>query len=187
MPEVNLEMLTAPFPPEALEQRAGGNGRSFTYIKTHAVINRLNRACHYQWDWRIIEQHMEADLLVCRGELTIPGLGTKAAVGVQEIRPGGGADLYKGASSDAMKKAATMFGVGIELYGPDVEAADYQPRQQASRGPVTTPSSRFTDSGQPNSRIADSYGPRPAYAPARAPRQTANIEANMDENPFHAQ
>ena len=187
MPEVNLEMLTAPFPPEALEQREGGNGRSFTYIKTHAVINRLNRACHYQWDWRIIEQHMEADLLVCRGELTIPGLGTKAAVGVQEIRPGGGADLYKGASSDAMKKAATMFGVGIELYGPDVEDADYQPRQQASRGPVTTPSSRFTDSGQPNSRIADSYGPRPAYAPARAPRQTANIEANMDENPFHDQ
>ena len=187
MPEVDIAALTASFPPEALEQREGGNGRSFTYIKTHAVINRLNRACHYQWDWRIIEQHMEADLLVCRGELTIPGLGTKAAVGVQEIRPGGGADLYKGASSDAMKKAATMFGVGIELYGPDVEAADYQPRQQASRGPVTTPSSRFTDSGQPNSRIADSYGPRPAYAPARAPRQAANIEANMDENPFHAQ
>ena len=187
MPEVDIAELTKPFPPEALEQREGGRGKFFTYIKTHAVINRLNRACHYQWDWRIIEQHMEADLLVCRGELTIPGLGTKAAVGVQEIRPGGGADLYKGASSDAMKKAATMFGVGIELYGPDVEAADYQPRQQASRGPVTTPSSRFTDSGQPNSRIADSYGPRPAYAPARAPRQTANIEANMDENPFHAQ
>ena len=187
MPEVDIAELTAPFGPDALETRDGPSGRFFTYIKTHAVINRLNRACHYQWDWRIIEQHMETDLLVCRGELTIPGLGTKAAVGVQEIRPGGGADLYKGASSDAMKKAATMFGVGIELYGPDVEAADYQPRQQASRGPVTTPSSRFTDSGQPNSRIADSYGPRPAYAPARAPRQTANIEANMDENPFHAQ
>ena len=51
---------------------------------------------------------------------------------------------------------------------------------KVSRGPVTTPSSRFTDSGQSGNRIADV--PRQA-----ALRPVANIEANMDENPFHAQ
>ena len=181
MPEVDIAELTKPFPPEALEKREGGRGKFFTYLKTHAVINRLNRACRYQWDWRIIDQHMEADVLVCRGELTIPGLGTKAGVGVQEIRPGGGVDLMKGASSDAMKKAATMFGVGIELYGDDVEDPDYAPRPyrappQAGRAPVTTPSARFTDNRAADNRTTDS---RPAYAPRpQAPRPAASIEAD---------
>ena len=75
---------------------------------------------------------------------------------------------------------------------------------KVNRGPVTTPSARFTDSGQPNSRLADSrttdsrtadsrttdsraaYATRPAL-PRPAANSGANIEANMDENPFHAQ
>jgi len=62
--------------------------------------------------------------------------------------------------------------------------------QKASRAPVTTSSARFTDSGQTNSRVADSRttDSRTAYATRPAPpRPAANIEANMDENPFHAQ
>jgi hypothetical protein len=40
--------------------------------------------------------------------------------------------LYKGAISDAIKKAATLFGVGLDLYGPDYEAGeiDDQPVSQ---------------------------------------------------------
>ena len=160
MAEVDIAALTAPFGPEALETRAGPSGRSFTYVATHAVINRLNRACSYCWDFRITDQHFEGDTLVCRGELTIPGLGTRAQVGVQKIAPNGGEDLLKGAASDCLKKCASLFGVGIELYGPDTESPDYTPRPmqgrpQASRAPVTTPSSRFTASGQTNSRVAD--------------------------------
>ena len=45
---------------------------------------------------------------------------------------------------------------------------------KVNRGPVTTPSSRFTDSGQSGNRIAD------------VPRQAAlRPVADMDENPFH--
>ena len=172
MTEVDIRALTAPFGPDALEVRQGGGGRSFTYITTHAVINRLNRACKYQWDFRITDQHFEGDILVCRGELTIPGLGTRAQVGVQKVAANGGEDLLKGAASDCLKKCASLFGVGIQLYGPDTESPDYTPRQtQASRAPVTTPSARFTDN-----RTTDS---RPAYAPRpQAPRPAASIEAD---------
>ena len=38
--------------------------------------------------------------------------------------------MRKGAVSDALKKAATLFGVGLELYGPDYEAAP-DPRKAA--------------------------------------------------------
>ena len=130
---IDLDELTKPFGPEALAQREGGSGKFFTYIKTHAVINRLNRACSYQWDFRIIEQHFEGPILVCRGELTIPGLGTRAQVGVQKVSPNGGEDLLKGAASDCLKKCASLFGVGIELYGDDVEADDYTPPARQAR------------------------------------------------------
>ncbi len=36
----------------------------------------------------------------------------------------GGEDMVKGAASDCLKKCATLFGVGIELYGPDIESSD---------------------------------------------------------------
>ena len=153
--QVDIAELTKPFPPEALEQRAGANGKMLTYIKTHAVINRLNRACQYRWDWRIIEQHKEGELLICRGELTIPGLGTKAAVGVQEIRPNGGVDLWKGASSDALKKSATLFGVGIELYGEDIEDPDREARpspQPRPPQPAPRPAYQSGSQGQSGNR-----------------------------------
>lgn len=124
MSEIDLNELTKPFPPEALEQRKGAGGRSFTYVSTPAVIRRLNRACGNRWDWRVLGHEWRENLLICWGELTIPGLGTRTGYGVQQINAGGGEDLIKGASSDAMKKAATLFGVGLELYGADIEAGE---------------------------------------------------------------
>ncbi len=43
-------------------------------------------------------------------------------MGVQKVSERGGEDLVKGAITDAMKKAATLFGVALELYGPDYGA-----------------------------------------------------------------
>lgn len=118
---VDLEHLQRPFPREAVKQRKGGGGRMYDYIPTHLVIHRLNDATGHNWDWRIVNLERHGDLLMCYGELTIPGHGTRTGIGVQQVSPGGGEDLAKGVSSDALKKAATLFGVALELYGPDVE------------------------------------------------------------------
>jgi hypothetical protein len=67
--------------------------------------------------------------------LTIPGLGTREHIGVQAVEERGGEDLVKGAITDALKKAATLFGVGLELYGPDYEAGevnDAPPRNRST-------------------------------------------------------
>jgi hypothetical protein len=170
MEYIDIDALTAPFPPEALEKREGGSGKFFTYIKTHAVINRLNHACGYQWDFRIIEQHFEAQVLICRGELTIPGLGTRAQVGVQKISPNGGEDLLKGAASDCLKKCATLFGVGIELYGDDVEAEGYVPdRRPATQRPA------YNGNDRSPQRPAQNAAPRP-QTPANAPSDAGEIK-----------
>lgn len=120
-----INQLTAalgkPFPKSAIKQRKGGGGM-YDYVETETVIRRLND-CTPEWSFRIVQFESKGDLFLAVGELTIPGLGTRSGIGVQVVKPNSGEDLTKGAGSDALKKAATLFGVALELYGPDLEAA----------------------------------------------------------------
>lgn len=118
-----LKALGEPFPKTAVKQREGARGRRFDYIETHTCIHRLNSAAG-AWDFRILNAEFRADLLIVQGELTIPGLGTRSGFGVQQVAPGSGEDLVKGAASDCLKKCATLFGVALELYGPDYESGE---------------------------------------------------------------
>lgn len=51
---------------------------------------------------------------VVTGELTVPEIGTRQAIGVQALDEGSGEDLLKGAGSDSLKKCNSLFGVSIE-------------------------------------------------------------------------
>ncbi len=126
-----LAALSEKFPKAAIKQREGARGKQLDYLETHTVIHRLNSAAK-TWDWKLTQLQQQGDLLIAIGELTIPGLGTRTGIGVQKVSERGGEDLVKGASSDAMKKAATLFGVGLELYGPDYGAAAQAPAKQAT-------------------------------------------------------
>lgn len=121
--DVNLELLTAPFPSAAIKQRTVGGGRSLSYVEGHTVIHRLNSATNFTWDLRILDitSMLIGNQTVLRAHvrITIPGLGSREHIGVQSIADRAGEDLVKGAVTDAIKKAATLFGVGLELYGPD--------------------------------------------------------------------
>jgi hypothetical protein len=159
----DLDKLTAAFPRAAIKQRAV-QGRQFDYVEGHTVIHRLNDATENQWsmeiksistidikeDWKQVTAHVA---------LTIPGLGTREHIGIQDVHVKG-PDLVKGAITDALKKAATLFGVGLELYGPDYEngefAAPQRPNPPAAerrtndaRAPVNAPrDAGFAPQGQ---------------------------------------
>jgi len=145
---VNLNELTKAFPKDALQTRQGGGGKALTYIATHSVIHRLNDATDNRWDFRLTRFELIGDTYVAIGELTIPGLGTRTGIGVQKVAERSGEDLVKGCASDALKKAATCFGVGLELYGPDYEDEDFvpangrqPPKQPTPLRPATTATS----------------------------------------------
>lgn len=118
---IDLERLVAPFPKEAHQTRQGGGGKALTYLATHSVIHRLNDATVNRWDFRLTRFELIGDTYVAIGELSIPGLGTRTGIGVQKVAERSGEDLIKGVASDCLKKCATLFGVGLELYGPDYE------------------------------------------------------------------
>lgn len=129
-PHTILEKLGEPFPRNAIKSREGAGRKRFDYVEAHTVIHRLNTVA-VAWDFRIVNVEWRSDLLIVQGELTIPGLGTRTGFGVQKVAPNAGEDLVKGASSDALKKAATLFGVALELYGPDYEAGEAPVRPQS--------------------------------------------------------
>lgn len=55
------------------------------------------------------------------GRLTVPGLGVKEQYG-SKVLIGGATEqesAFKSASTDALKKCASLFGIGLELYGDD--------------------------------------------------------------------
>jgi hypothetical protein len=122
-----IDLLGRRFRPEVVQQRKIG-GRDVSYVPVSAVIERLNRACN-TWDFMIVSRHRETMVLnrwneatrkseprdvmvsVVIGELTIPELGSRQALGVQALDDGSGEDLLKGAASDALKKCASLFGL----------------------------------------------------------------------------
>ena len=123
-----MSILGRPFPQAAIKQRKGRGQIQLDYLQGHTVIHRLNEATGGAWDFyidpntEIIDIGGEAILKV-RVTLSIPGLGSRDAIGIQSLAHAdkGGEDILKGAQTDGLKKAATMFGVGLQLYGADFE------------------------------------------------------------------
>ncbi len=116
-----LELLGRPFLPEAIQTRRIG-GREASYVPISAVIHRLNRAAG-SWTWRVVSISTENMSLVRKGDLVdvmvstvigaleVPGLGVREGVGTHPCE--GGEDAAKAAASDALKRAASLYGVPL--------------------------------------------------------------------------
>lgn len=121
-PEVTeLEkILTRNFPKEQIRERPGRGGKTLRYIGTYSVVQRLNKAFSYQWNWEIVSSKIGADYVFCHGRLTAKVddvIVVKESFGGKNIQKNSlmGDDL-KAAASDALKKAASLLGIGVYLY-----------------------------------------------------------------------
>jgi hypothetical protein len=132
---VNKASLTRPFEPHQIRQRPGQHGRTLSYVDVTAVIARLNEACD-EWSFEITEHQVMDGEVIVLGKLTADGV-VKTAFGGSTItidKAGAVvsvADDLKAAASDALKKSASLLGVGLELYGGQVPANPPQPERRA--------------------------------------------------------
>jgi len=143
-PKLNRQLLEQPFTPELIKQRKGKGGRTFDYIEGHVIIKRLNDAFEGLWSFEVTDYQIEKELgeIYVLGKLEAAGQ-RKMAFGSSELtkdKESGevlslGDDL-KAAATDALKKAATLFGVGLHLY------EDRKPQGAAKAEP--TPSQTTT-------------------------------------------
>lgn len=116
--------LEEPFTEGEIRWRQGAYGKSLAYLDGPTVYRRLNAVTN-SWDF-VVERSFFDDMagrdgeivkvMIVEGHLHIPELGKRAGTGVQVLKPGSGEDMYKGARTDAIKNAASLFGVGLHLY-----------------------------------------------------------------------
>ena len=143
------DILTRPFPPEQLRTRRGQNGKQFSYVEAHTVVTRLNEATDGEWSFEVVRHEILADEVIVVGRLVIDGIAKMAFGGSSVTRDGSGkemsiADDLKAATSDAIKKTASLFGCGLEMYGAS-PAASARSRAPENRPPVPRTEDRLTN------------------------------------------
>jgi hypothetical protein len=119
---MNRQLLEQPFSPEEIKQRDGNFGQTLAYVPGHIVIERLNQAFESLWSFEITAHEVHTDEVIVIGRLSAEGI-TKTQFGSSRItraRETGEtislADDLKSAATDALKKCATLLGVGLHLY-----------------------------------------------------------------------
>lgn len=132
--EAQVQILTQRTPNHVKKQRPGKGGKQFTYVEHAWVTEQLNLAFGWAWNWEIVEWRVlpnEADPaeVMVLGRLTVQtqlGTVTKMQFGQKDVlrdkqsRPLSIADDLKAASSDGLKKAASLLGLALDLYSDDI-------------------------------------------------------------------
>jgi len=134
---VNTELLNEHFGKSLIKKRRGAFGQNLSYVEGAEYIRRLNDAFDNRWSFEVVEHHIRPDEVIVIGKLTADGVAKMAFGGsaVTVSRSGqtvSVADDLKSAATDALKKAATLLGVGLHLYGSDSQVAT-----RTVRGPET--------------------------------------------------
>jgi hypothetical protein len=140
---MNRTELERPFEAALIKSRRGAFGQTISYVEGAEYVRRLNDAFEGEWCFEVVEHHVYDAEVVVIGRLSAGGI-TKMAFGGSSITTNSQtgeivslADDLKSAATDALKKAASMLGVGLHLYSdPPRDAAPARrvaPRPQPPR------------------------------------------------------
>ena len=147
---MNRELLEKPFDPNQIKQREGNFGKMLDYVEGHQIIQRLNDAFDANWSFAILKDKIlqETDEVVVIGELRAGDI-VKTQFGSSRItRAKTGemvslADDSKAAATDALKKAATLLGVGLHLYSNNGNSLKRQPTQDGKHSAGTNDNRKY--------------------------------------------
>ena len=116
------KLLEQPFSQEEIKQRDGSFGQTLNYVSGYTVIERLNQAFESLWSFEIVSHEIHQDEVIVIGKLSAEGIA-KSQFGssrITKVRETGEtvslADDLKSAATDALKKCATLLGIGLHLY-----------------------------------------------------------------------
>lgn len=144
-----------------IRTRPGKGNQTFSYVPVGYVIAKLNQIFGWSWSWEILPQGngdlvsyfpavdgMRKGSFIVTGRLTVEIHNpenpsevittiVKEAIGEKEEMKGmttGG--HMKSAASDALKKAATLVGVALDLYWQDADEDYLEEEAKSKKGDV---------------------------------------------------
>jgi hypothetical protein len=121
-------------PEKYIQHRPGRGGKTFDYVATGYVIDRLNKIFNYMWSFEVKEKSQNQSITQVQvlgkltGYIVIPG-NTPIVQAISKEQWGGSdvkkndnglpidiGDDFKAATSDALKKCASLFGIASDIY-----------------------------------------------------------------------
>ncbi len=157
LPPVVTEALAQPLDPTLVSQRRGRGGRRLDYLEGHTAIDQANRIFGYGgWGYELVGEARlcEVELAASNRDerawaysavvrVTVPGAPSRTDVGFHPVTDQsieGHETAYKGAVTDALKRALRSFGpqFGNGLYGGAGASQSAQPTspKRESRPPA---------------------------------------------------
>ena len=174
-PNVN-DALRQPLDPKLVSERKGRGGRRFSYIEGHTAIDQANQVFGYGgWGYELVgevtlREFKSGAAYSATVRVTVPGAPSRTDVGFQPVSDDsaeGHETAYKGAVTDALKRALRSFGdrFGNGLYtgSSPAQAADpptsagHERRQPQQRQPRSEQRPAPASAG----RSSQSNGTRP--------------------------
>ena len=136
-------------PPGEIKQRPGRGGKPVNYVEIGYVVETLNRAFGFDWDFEVVQHSFlaEANEVCVLGRLTVRANGyaiVKQQFGGSGVKflkgsktPVSLADDFKAAASDALKKCASLIGIAHDVYRGEVSVpnsveTEPTPKRQAA-------------------------------------------------------
>jgi hypothetical protein len=129
---MNREILEREFSSALIRTRKGPFGQTFSYVEGTEYIRRLNEAFEAEWSFEVLEHHIRDNEVVVLGKLTASNIAKTAFGGSSITTSREGeviaiADDLKAAATDALKKAASLLGVGLHLHASEQAEAKPHP------------------------------------------------------------
>lgn len=138
---MNREVLERKFPADLIKQRDGNFNQKLDYLEGHTVVARLNEAFNGDWSLEILSHEIMEEEVVVLVRLTAEGV-TKSQFGGSRLtrqKETGKllslTDDIKSAVTDAIKKAATLYGVGLYLYDKALPDTNQEPQGNSKPAP----------------------------------------------------
>jgi len=159
---MNRELLEKPFSPEQIKQREGNFGKTLDYVEGHTIIQRLNDAFDSNWSFAILKHEIlkETDEVIVLGRLSAGDI-VKTQFGSSRITRAKEtgevislSDDLKAAATDALKKAATLLGVGLFLYNNDASRPGSQQKPDTKGNDGNGGNRSRSNDSQGNGRIS---------------------------------
>lgn len=106
------------------KNKATGELSKLKYVDGNYMRQALNMAFVFDWSFEVPETRQDGEFFTALGVLTVNLDGkeiTKSQWGSQKMRGGMElGDALKGATTDALKKCASMFGIASDVYSGEV-------------------------------------------------------------------
>jgi hypothetical protein len=138
--EPHLQILRRPFPETDIAfDRPRQDGFKPQYIPWDKIAERLDEAFKGNWSFEIVKQELiNGSMWLVHGRLTAYGL-VKDGIGTWDVeknqhgQPTDPGSNLKSACSDALKRCAVLFGVGIQLYQREGQRNNLQQQAEVTQ------------------------------------------------------